>query len=167
MTDTTDFTTIRDNGEAKLPGGINVLTILTFIGSAIALIFSAAYPWINNFLKSIMDKAVSSGAEMSAKDLQQIQDGRKALDLAEANMVPIVVVGIVGAILCIAGAVMMRKLKKDGFWIYLGGELLPLIAGFVLMGTAQYNGVFSIIIGVGLPVLFIVLYARQRKYLVK
>jgi hypothetical protein len=75
------------------------------------------------------------------------------------------IVGIIAAVLCIVGAIMMRKFKKDGFWIYAGGEILPLIAGFILMGTAQYTGVTSVIAGVGLPLLFIILYLMQRKYL--
>ena len=76
-------------------------------------------------------------------------------------------ISIVGIVLCVVGAVWMRKLKKDGFWIYTAGEILPLIGSFILLGTKQYTGVTSIIFGVGIPVLFIVLYARQRKYLVK
>jgi hypothetical protein len=60
----------------------------------------------------------------------------------------------------------MRKLKKDGFWIYTAGEILPLIGNFILLGTAQYTGVGSVIIGVAIPLVFIILYAMQRKYLV-
>lgn len=163
MADNLNF---ADESKPAIPSMLNVLTILTFIGSGIAAIYLLFLPKIMSFFKGIMDKAVSSGQELSAKQMDDIEKGRKATDLAIANMAPIVITGIIATALCIAGAVMMRKLKKDGFWIYLGGELLPLIAGFVLMGTQQYTGVMSIVLGVGLPVAFIILYASQRKYLV-
>ena len=39
-----------DNPEnAKLPQGLNVLTILTFIGSGILTLFTVFAPWINDF----------------------------------------------------------------------------------------------------------------------
>lgn len=149
-----------------LPTGLNVLTILTFIGSGLGIIFSVAYPLIINFSKSMMDKATASGQEMSSKQLADIEKSRHAMGLVQANMTPIIITGVIGCVLCIAGAVMMRKLKKDGYWLYVAGELLPLIAGFVLMGTAQFTGVTSYIFALGLPLVFIVLYTLQRKYIV-
>lgn len=163
MADNLNF---ADESKPAIPSMLNVLTILTFIGSGIAAIYLLFLPKIMSFFKGIMDKAVSSGQELSAKQMEDIEKGRRSTELAIANMTPIIITGLIATGLCIAGAIMMRKLKKDGFWIYLGGELLPLIAGFVLMGTQQYTGVMSIVLGVGLPVAFIILYASQRKYLV-
>jgi len=124
-------------------------------------------PWYINFSKKMMDAATSSGKELSPKDLEKIEEGRKAIGLIEANLVPVLVVGIIGSIACIVGAIWMRKLKKDGFYVYVAGEILPLIAGFILMGTAQFTGVVSVIMGVGIPVVFIILYAMHLKYLKK
>jgi hypothetical protein len=60
----------------------------------------------------------------------------------------------------------MRKLKKEGFYIYTVGELIPVIAGALLLGfSTQFNGVMSYIIGLGIPVLFIILYANNLKHL--
>lgn len=149
-----------------LPTGINVLTILTFIGSGFALIMSLLSPWVTKFMLNLMDKSASSGAELTTKQLQDIADGKKALELMQANLYPLMIVGIIGAVLCIIGAQKMRRLKKDGFWIYTGAELFPLFAGFIMMGTAQYTSISSWVIGIGVPVLFIILYAFQRKHLV-
>ena len=156
-----DFTT------AKLPSSLNVLTILTFIGCALGLIFTLGTSAINKWLLGFMDKATNSGQEISSKDLAEIEKGRHAIELVQANLVPIMIVGVISVILCFTGALWMRKLKKDGFWIYLVGEVLPVISGFILIGTAQYTGVMSYVFGIGLPALFIILYAMQRKYLVK
>jgi hypothetical protein len=165
-TNPNDQLDFNDGQKPALPGSLNVLTILTFVGSALLLIYALAMPKIMSFSKEMMDKATSSGQELSNKQMADMEKGRKGIELVLANMVPIIIVTVLGSILCILGAVMMRKLKKDGFWIYIGGELLPLIAGFILMGTAQFNGVLSVILGLGLPAVFIILYASQRKYLI-
>ena len=163
MTDQSNFAELD---KPTLSSSLNVLTILTFIGSGLAIIFSFASPAILKFSKSMLEKAATSGQELSSKQIDDMDKGRQAIELAQANMIPSIIVGVLGAILCIVAAIMMRKLKKDGYWIYIAGELLPLITAFILMGTKQYTNVFSVIFAVGLPVLFIVLYTLQKKNLV-
>jgi hypothetical protein len=153
--------------QAKLPSGLNVLTILTFVGCAIFGLFTLFSPIINKFVLGIMDKAASSGRELSAKQLADIEKGRAAIELANQNMIPIMAIGLAGIILCFIGALWMRKYKKDGYWMYVAGELAPVLGSFLILGTAQYTGVTSILIGIGVPVLFVILYTMQRKYLTK
>ncbi len=153
--------------EKKLPGGLNVLTILTFIGCAIFGLLTLLTPMINKWLSGFMDKALSSGQELSTKQISEIEKGKAAIELAQKNLIPLMIIGMVGIILCFLGALWMRKFKKDGYWMYVVGELAPLIGGFALMGTAQYTGVMSMVIGIGIPLLFVILYSFQRKHLVK
>ncbi len=157
---------LSEDGKPELPSGINILTILTFIGCGVGLLFALLTPVISKFFLGMMEKARSSGTELSAKQLADMEKGKAVMELTQANMVPLMVIGIVGIVLCLAGAIMMRKLKKDGFWIYSGGELLPLIGNFIILGMGQFTGVVSVLMSIGIPVLFIVLYSRQRKYLV-
>lgn len=82
-------------------------------------------------------------------------------------MIPMMIVGLVCIILCLVGALWMRKLKKDGYWIYVAGELAPILAGLFIMGTAQYTSIWSVLFGVGIPATFVVLYTLQRKHLTK
>ncbi len=163
---TADVLNYDNNNKPKLPSGLNVLTILTFIGCAIFGLLTLLSPVINKFLLKMMDEATSSGRELSTKQLAEMEKGRAAIELAGQNMIPLMAIGMIGIILCFVGALWMRKLKKDGYWMYVAGELAPVIAGFFLLGTAQYTGVFSIVIAVGLPLLFVILYTMQRKYLV-
>jgi ABC-type spermidine/putrescine transport system permease subunit II len=163
MTDQLNF---PDDGKPVIPQGINVLTILTFIGSGIGFLFLLAAPMLYKFLSSMMDKALTSGAELSAKQMAEIEKGRAAMAIAQANMVPTIVVGLAGVVLCVWGAMWMRKLRKDGYWVYVAGEVLPVIANFILMGTSQMTGVMAFLLGLILPGLFIVLYSLQRKHLV-
>jgi len=164
---TKDLLSYDEQGKVKMPSGLNVLTILTFIGCAIFGLLTLLTPFINKFLKGFMDKAASSGQDLSAKQLADLEKGRAAMELASQNMIPLMVIGMVGIILCFIGALWMRKFKKDGYWMYVAGELAPVLGGFFIMGTAQFSGVVSILMGIGIPVLFVILYTMQRKYLTK
>lgn len=169
MTDTattTDKLEFSEDGKAKIPSGLNVLTILTFVGCGLGILLTLLTPVLYKFLLGMMEKAQTSGAELTAKQLEDMEKGKAAMELAQANMVPLMAVGIIGIVLCLVGAIMMRKLKKDGYLLYVGGELMPVIGTFIILGTAQFTGVTSVIMGVGLPLLFVVLYTLQRKHLV-
>lgn len=163
-TNTVEFT---EDGKPILPSAINILTILTFIGSGLSFIFILLTPFVNKFFAGIMDKASSSGAELTAKQLADMEKGKAIMELTASNMVPLMAIGLVSVALCVVGAFWMRKLKKDGLWIYIGGELLPLIGNFILLGTDQFTGFFSVFIAIALPLIFIVLYFRQIKYLIR
>jgi len=61
------------------------------------------------------------------------------------------------AVLCIYGALQMRKLKKQGLVIYSIGEIIfPLV-------TLLLVGFWSAVFGLVVAVLFIILYVIQRK----
>ncbi|MEI9934777.1 MAG: DUF4064 domain-containing protein [Ferruginibacter sp.] len=151
--------------EEKIPSGINVLTILTFIGCAIGLIFSIASPYLINFSKQMMDKA-SMQDGITDKQLIAIENGKAALEITQQYIVPLVIIALIGIVLCFIGALWMRKLKKDGFWLYVSGELLPVLCNFIFLGKyafIDWKSGFNYL----LPVVFIILYAMQIKYLVK
>ncbi|MEO6253567.1 MAG: hypothetical protein ABIO79_09690 [Ferruginibacter sp.] len=164
---TPDVLTLDEKGKPKIPSGLNILTILTFIGCAVFGLFTLLMPVIYKFLLNMMDKAASSGKEFSEKELADMEKGRAAIELFTNNMVPTMIIGMVGIVLCFMGALWMRKFKKDGYWMYVAGELLPLVAGFFLLGSEQYTGITSYILGIGMPILFVILYTTQRKYLTK
>jgi uncharacterized membrane protein len=151
----------------KLPSGLNVLTILTFIGCILFGLLTLLTPMINKFFLKMMDEAAKSGKDISAKDLAEMEKGRAAIELTNQNMIPLIAIGMAGIILCFVGALWMRKLKKDGYWMYVAGELAPIVAMFFVMGTAQYTSIWSYIFGIGVPVIFVILYTLQRKHLVK
>lgn len=154
------------NGERRvqLPSSINVLTILTFIGSGIGLIFTALFPVINNFLLKMIDGQMESGRDISANDLAEMENGKAVIEASLANMIPLMVIGFIGIALCVVGAIWMRKLRKDGYWLYVAGEILPVLGGLILLGTDQYTGVMSVIISLGIPLIFIALYTMQLKF---
>lgn len=156
-----------DQQKNKLPTGLNVLTILTFIGSSVFGLLTIFTPMILKFSLSMMEKATISSSELTTKQLADIEKSKAAIELSKQHMIPMMIVGLVCIILCLVGALWMRKLKKDGYWIYVAGELAPILAGLFIMGTAQYTSIWSVLFGVGIPATFVVLYTLQRKHLTK
>ena len=165
MTDSTPIELNKD-GKQVIPSGINTLTILTFVGSGLSFLFIALTPFLNKLFLGFMDKARTSGAELTAKQMEDMEKGKAVMELTAANMIPLMAIGLVSVALCVFGAMWMRKLKKDGFWIYTGGQLLPVVGNFILLGTDQFTGVTSVLMAVALPLIFIVLYFRKLKYLI-
>lgn len=151
----------------KLPSGLNVLTILTIIGSILGL---AGGLWSFFTAKSSYEatkKAMESGDAdkvpgwatgfMSPEMLAMQQ---KIME----NRMPILILTIVGCTLCLYGAIEMRKRKKQGYLLWLIGEVLPVLTSFLFIGTAFFKG-FGLL-GAFIPILFIILYTVNRKELI-
>ena len=71
---------------------------------------------------------------------------------------------LVGAALCLWGALEMRKLKKQGFILWVAGEFLPVIGVLIIIGAGIFAG-FALIALI-FPIVFLILYGVQRKNLV-
>ncbi len=153
-----------DHEVPKLTQTLNVLTILTFIGCAIGILFSAATPWLLDFSNRMIVKSMDS-PDLTPEKIAELRKAKESIELTQHNIVPLIAIGVAGIILCFIGALMMRKLKKDGYWLYVAGQLVPLIGGIVIMGTAQYSTPSSFFVPLVI-IVFIVLYTLQRKYLV-
>jgi hypothetical protein len=153
---TPDVLHMEEQGKPKLPVGLNILTILTFIGCAWEL-----YSTVSNFLggkkaQEQLAEAPSWAKKMAGPEVQEMM--RQALD----NKVPLLIIGLVAVSLCVYGAVQMRKLRKEGYFIWLVGEILPFISAAIFM-SALFSTIyiyFSLF-----PLLFIILYTVQRKHL--
>jgi len=152
----------------KIPTGINVLTILTFIGCAVGLLgslynFSAA--------KSNLDKmetAINSPDYENMPALAKKFMNPEALEVARKtyeNRIPMTIIGLLCIGLCLYGAIQMRQLKKQGYLLYLIGEILPVITYGIFIGMASLTGISGIMM-IGFTLLFVLLYTAQRKYLV-
>jgi len=147
-----------------LPSGINVLTILTFIGCGLGALFSLCMPWFFKFSLRMIDKAISDG-NLSESKMTEMEQQRPKLEMMIANAMPLMLIALVGIGLCFYGALRMRKLKKEGFYIYVLGQVLPFIGSGLLIGfAAQFNGAMSYVFA-AIPVLFIILYANQLKHM--
>ena len=89
------------------------------------------------------------------------------------------VVGILCTIACLVGSIQMWKMKKQGFYIYAAGEIIPVISGFILMADVAeqlekldggLSGISAIMAGGGIlgaifPVAFVVMYYLNLKHM--
>src|ERR1700739_704731 len=144
-TNSDDVLNFAENSEVKLPSTLNVLTILTLIACAFEL-----YSDVKNFI---------SGKEA----LQKLQDAQSQLDTAPGwlkkfagpemlemaqkaydNRIPILIIALLSVGLCIFGAIEMRKLKKQGYLLWLVGEVLPIVSSIIFIGTMAFQSFVAI-----------------------
>lgn len=150
-----------------LPGSINVLTILTFIGCGLGFL-GACWNFINA-KKGLdqMETAINSPEYENMPALAKKFLSPEALEIARKsyeNRIPITLIGLIGIALCLYGALQMRKRKMNGYYMYVVGEILPLISTIIFIGMGALTGIFGLI-SIGFIVLFILLYTAQRKHL--
>jgi hypothetical protein len=158
---------INEFEKPKLPGGLNVLTILTIIGCIIGYIFSIM--GFVNAKKQLEEtqKLIDSGKIDEMPSFMKGMVGPEALAMQQKmldNKWPILILGLVATSLCLYGAIEMRKLKKQGYTFWLIGELLPFATTLIFIGTAAFSG-FGLLFSI-FPVIFIILYTVYRKNLI-
>lgn len=160
MQDQRDYLQHSFEVKPAVPNGINVLSILSFIGSGFQILGGiAAYLIIPFSAKSVPEtRGLEKAREMKPFSGFLRWSADATLKQYEYRM-PILIVTIITAIICIYGVMQMRKLKKSGFTVYSIGELaLPLF-------TAVLIDVWSAIFGFVIAILFIILFWVQRKHL--
>lgn len=160
-----DQISFNDQIKPALPSGLNVLTILTFVGSALALLsgiwsYISAEKSYENIQKAQENLANAPGWVKGMMGPDAVEMAKKTME----NKLPILLLTLASAALCIYGAMEMRKLKKQGFILWLVGEVLPIVASVIFIGFGIFKGVTLFIML--FPVLFIILYAVNRKHLI-
>lgn len=150
--------------QKELPGMLNVLTILTFIGCAISYL---AVLW--NYYKSF-------DYQKDIVDLQRMRDeigennvfnkiAEGSIEIARKGYeyrYLLLISGLVFTTMCLIGAIQMRKRKKIGFTIYTIGQLVPLVISAAIFGFNLF-GSFMVLFSSVFAILFVILYATQLK----
>lgn len=161
---------VSDFQSRQLPSGLNVLTILSFIGCALQLLGGI---WQFYTAKKSFDEkdamlAKLNSPEMPAYARKMIGDPQvyiSTITKSYENRIPIFIISIVAAALCFYGVVLMRKLNKQGFLFYTIGELLPFVSMFFFIGAGAMAGI-GFFIAAFLAGLFILMYALNLKKMV-
>lgn len=150
----------------NLPTGINVLTILTFVWSGITILlsfysFATAKSSYEKIEKMQGSAELENAPEMIKKMAgpEMLEASRKTME----NKVPILVIAIIATGLCVYGAMQMRKLLKQGYFVWLIGEILPIITTFIFVGSVAFSP--FVLIGLIFPVAFIIMYGAQLKHM--
>ncbi len=153
------------------PTFLTVLCILTFIGSGYG-IFNAITSYNNaemavGLTNDVMDEAMDEiedevGDEKEAAMVEKIM-GAVTNGLTVENVKNMSIANGIAAILTLIGAVLMWGLDKKGFWLYLLGTLVSIIAPIMI-----YKGILGAMAGGGIAfigIIFVVLYGLNLKHL--
>lgn len=154
----------------KLPSGLNVLTILSFIGCGLQLIgavtgFMGAkknFDERDKVLEQFRNPDMPKWAKAMIGDPDQFVT---LVTKSYENRFPILIVSLLAIGLCIYGLISMRKLKKEGFLFYTIGQVLPMIGSAVFVGTFVFSGMVMLFFTV-VAFVFIALYASYRKKMI-
>jgi hypothetical protein len=161
------------SGPAR-PTLLTVLCILSFIGSIYGII-NGLTSYRNAEVSSAM---VSSYLDSAKSDIRkEAADNKKAADIADkvisgasdmldpAKIKKNALYGILGSILTFAGAYLMFQLRKPGFWLYLAGTGVAILAPILVYGASNIMSIgLSAVVGF-FGILFAVLYSLNLKYM--
>lgn len=143
--------------------------MLTFIGCGLAFIgaiwgFATADSGYEKMQEAInngsVDKLPGFVKGMYTPDRMEMM--KKMAD----NKLPIFIINLICTGLCLFGAIQMRRLKADGYWMWLIGEILPYFSLAFFVGVASVTGPFNYV-GYVIVAAFVILYTLQRKHLTK
>ncbi len=153
------------------PTFLTVLCILTFIGSGYS-IFNAISSYKNAEIAAgitgeIMDDAMDQIEEQaeteSETEIAQNIMGSVSEGLTPKNIENMSIANGISAILCLVGAVLMWGLDKKGFYLYVIGTLVGIIAPIMI-----YKGILGAVAGGGIAffgIIFVILYGLNLKHM--
>jgi len=146
-----------------LPGMLNVLTILTFIGCGIGFL-GACWSFFSSSASQIekMQEQREKLGDNAGFGRKFLDDSLEMAQVGFDHKTLLLTVNLVCIALCLIGAIQMRKLKKSGFFIYTIGELAPV---FLLAGLISSLSNINFLFSVFFAFLFVILYVTQLKYL--
>lgn len=159
--------------ETKRPTFLTVLCILTFIGVAISL-----YSSLTGYFEA-KEKA-AAGVSIS-QEIDQALENADNVDQAEMGPTKDMIKGVTDKldygkmatgnllggglnIIILAGALLMWRLKKSGFYIYTAAQLAQVGVSFWSLGGGALGGAVGIVVAL-LALLFIILYGLNLKHM--
>lgn len=158
----------------KRPDFLKVICILSFIMCGLGLL-SGIYNMIQNTPEK-MTENIEKLKEISPAMADQLEEQLTAMQ--ESTYVQIApYLNFIYILLSFLGVLMMWKLNKKGFYLYIAGEILPYIPmifmgkeTMAMMGTAgggmaQTIGMITIVLMFVFDITFIIMYALNLKHM--
>lgn len=143
---------------AKRPTFLTVLCILTFVGAGISLIMNIMSYFTYSAMASSSDMLSDLGAQG-----EQVGAAMSMLGLDPAKMATSAIIVAILNVVILAGALMMWKQKKVGFYIYVVGELVQAVIPVIVIGGLA-GGMSVVLMGI-VAIVFIILYGLNLKHM--
>lgn len=141
----------------KRPVFLTVLCILTFVGGGLGLIWSF-FMWIwLSAAEGFMEAFANVGSDPIEDEAFRMMHWLKFLMISY----------VIGNALCITGAIVMMFMRKIGFYIYIVGQLIPLVIILIMLGgnLTEPGAQVWLFMALIFPMGFIVMYGLNYKYL--
>jgi hypothetical protein len=147
---------------AKRPQFLNVLCILSYIGTGIGIIMGIYHLATAGAAQASVEMLDNmAGDDMSAiPGMESMMDG--AIAAAKYAYV-LAAVEIVANLMCLFGVMQMWKMKKMGYYVYVLGQLVAIITPIVLVGGGLFGGIM--IVMAIFPIAFIIMYGLNLKHM--
>jgi hypothetical protein len=148
--------------KGERPTFLTVLCVLSFIGNGLGL-FQGAMGLLMVGIWSQMFKALSKSSKGMGEAQAEVENIFNSITWFSMMF-------IVASALCLVGAILMWKLKKSGFILYVLGQCLPVLGtlflfGFMFSGPAAGFGVMISIFSAIFPIAFVIMYGLNLKHL--
>ncbi|MBI2283091.1 MAG: hypothetical protein HYU71_05235 [Bacteroidetes bacterium] len=145
---------------------LNVLVVLTFIGSSLNIISAI---WQYETIEENMGRMnqILANSDNKIPEFAKKFVNEDALEMTKKlvqNKLPFLTVSLIGSLLCLYGAFQMRKLKKEGYYLYLMGAIFPFLTFPIFVGWNILSDRF-VILNILLSLIFIIFYSSQKKIL--
>ncbi len=170
MSEIVDSTFDLNQGPKKRPVFLTVLCILTFVGSGFSLLSSVYGLAAQKTVEEMTSEMEKAQAAMGQSNVFIDAIAENAVDIHKWTILGNYL-GLGSAILGLAGALLMWKLRKSGFFIYVAGQIPPFFTLFGMysamkdipfMGFAMVIGaIFAAIFSVG----FVIMYGLNLKHM--
>jgi hypothetical protein len=157
----------------KRPDFLTVLCVLTFIGSTWGIISGLtnynnadvmaemSRQVIEQQKEQAMDKAVTAGQKSFMEKM--FSGANELMDTVKVKQNSLF--SIMSNVLTLIGAVLMFRLKRTGFGIYVLGIVVFIAAPLVIFGPSNIFGLMMTFILGFIGILFIILYRLNIKYM--
>ena len=149
-----------------------VLCILSFIGSTYTICTGVAGYFMADRLGDMQNKNMSefkkTEKELEKSDKPGDELAKKMLKNSAAMMDPAktkpnALISACMGLLTLAGAILMWRLIRTGYFLYVAGVLGSVIAPIVIFGTENFVAVISSSIGAIFGIAFIIMYGMCLK----
>lgn len=160
------------SAKPQRPTFLTVLCILTFIGSGWGIVtgissyFTAnaaagvAQAAMEDAREKIENETSNAGSQMAEKMLAGVSDMYTPERIKKNALF-----SIAASVFTLLGAILMFGLKKTGYWTYILGTLIGIIAPFVVFGGGNLITIISSSAIAFVGIIFVILYGLNFKYL--
>ena len=156
----------------KRPDFLTVICILTFIGSGFGIINN-----VTNYLNADVltemgkqaidqtrEKVESESSGEGKKLADQMMSGASAM-MDKKKLKQNYLLTVLSNIMTLAGALLMFRLRKSGYWLYVAGIVVLVATPVVIFGTGNLLSMSITMLFAAIGILFIILYSLQLKHL--